>query len=118
MTFHDRFKIPCTGQRPNSDLFAQLVPSAICPTTRQVLVHNTMQIADRSNAHPHIFALGDVARTGGPRMARAARAQADVVVSNILAMINKDAPATFYHPAIYEGVIKLTLGNASRSPTA
>jgi NADH dehydrogenase FAD-containing subunit len=69
-----------------------------------------MQIEDSSMLSPHIFALGDVAKTLGPRMARAARAQADVVTSNILAMINKQNPTAIYRPQIYEGAIKLTLG--------
>ncbi|KAF7596247.1 hypothetical protein BBP40_002780 [Aspergillus hancockii] len=102
--------IPCTGQRPNSGLMEKLVPAAICPATRQILIRPTMQIADPANPNPRIFALGDIAKTNGPRMARAARAQADVVTSNILSMISQQEASTAYTPQIYESVIKLTLG--------
>ncbi|KAL4751797.1 hypothetical protein BDW72DRAFT_212564 [Aspergillus terricola var. indicus] len=104
--------IPCTGQRPNSKLLEKLVPAAVCPTTRQILVRPTLQVADPSNANPRIFALGDVARTNGPRMARAARAQADVVASNILSMTHQGETTTSYVPQVYESVIKLTLGKS------
>ncbi|KAL4742969.1 hypothetical protein BDV11DRAFT_202207 [Aspergillus similis] len=91
--------IPCTGQRPNSGLLEKFI-----------LVRPTLQIADPINPNPRIFALGDVARKNGPRMARAARAQADVVASNILFMIHQGEASTSYAPQIYESVIKLTLG--------
>ncbi|KAL3429227.1 hypothetical protein BDV09DRAFT_190319 [Aspergillus tetrazonus] len=58
--------IPCTGQCPNSGLLEKFVPAAFCPTTRQILVRPTLQIADPSNPNPRIFALGDVARTNDP----------------------------------------------------
>ncbi|GAB1215731.1 hypothetical protein ATERTT37_004926 [Aspergillus terreus] len=67
-------------------------------------------IADPSNLNPRIFALGDVAKTNGPQMARAARAQADVVTSNILSMIHQGQASTSYAPQTYESAIKLTLG--------
>ncbi|KAL4993020.1 hypothetical protein BDV10DRAFT_200069 [Aspergillus recurvatus] len=104
--------ISCTGQRPSSGLLEKFVPAAVCPTTRQILVRPTLQIADPSNPNPRIFALGDVAKTNGPRMARAARAQADVVASNILSMIHQGEASTSYVPQIYESVIKLTLGRS------
>lgn len=93
-----------------------LVPAAVCPTTRQILVRPTLQIADPSNPNPRIFALGDVAKTNGPQMARAARAQADVVTSNILSMIYQGQASTSYAPQTYESAIKLTLGKVRRSP--
>lgn len=62
-----------------------------------------------------MFAIGDVAKTGGPRMARAAREQGDVVTSNILSMINGQKPSTLYRHQIYEGVIKLTLGKVRQA---
>lgn len=74
------------------------------------MVKPTMQIQDETHKHENIFAVGDVAKTGGPRMARAARAQADIITSNILSMINEQKPSTLYSPQIYESVIKLTLG--------
>ena len=62
-----------------------------------------------------MFAVGDVAKTDGPRMARAAREQADVITHNILSMINQQKPSTLYSPQIYEGVIKLTLGKVRQA---
>ncbi|KAL4759111.1 uncharacterized protein BDW70DRAFT_161891 [Aspergillus foveolatus] len=72
---------------------------------------------DAANRRPIQFqspylALGDVAKTKGPRMARAARAQADVVASDILSMIHQGESSTSYVPQIYESVIKLTLGRS------
>lgn len=93
------------------------MPSAICPTTKQIMIRPTMQIQD-SNPDTRIFAVGDVVKTDGPRMARAARAHADVVTLNILSMINQQKPSTLYSPQIYEGVIKLTLGKVRRHPIA
>jgi NADH dehydrogenase FAD-containing subunit len=100
-------------------MLAQLAPEAIDPQTRQILVHPTLQINDGSKSSSdkevttseRIFSLGDVAKTGGPRFARAARAQAEIVTSNILSLIRgqKDKLSE-YHPAMYEGAIKLTLG--------
>ncbi|KAL4733374.1 hypothetical protein BDV11DRAFT_200253 [Aspergillus similis] len=113
--------LPCTGQRPNSSILAQLAPGAIDPQTQQILVHPTLQINNGSksssdkemNVSERIFSLGDVAKTGGPRFARAARAQAEIVTSNILSLIRgqKDKLSE-YHPAMYEGAIKLTLGKS------
>ncbi|EEP76860.1 conserved hypothetical protein [Uncinocarpus reesii 1704] len=104
--------IRCTGQRPNSGILAHLYPSAVCKSTGQILVRPTLQIdaGAGSPVNPHLFALGDVAKTGAPRMERAARSQADVVTSNILSMINGQSPSAIYRPVDEEGVIKLTLG--------
>ncbi|KAL4905487.1 hypothetical protein BDW74DRAFT_177855 [Aspergillus multicolor] len=110
--------LPCTGQRPNSSILARLLPGAIDAQTRQILVRPTLQVDDASsseNTHTNtetanrIFSLGDVAKTGGPRFARAARAQAEIVTSNILALIHGQK-LDEYQPAMYEGAIKLTLG--------
>lgn len=111
-------QIRCTGQRPNSSILAHLYPSAVCKTTGQILVRPTLQVdagAD-NNANPRIFALGDVARSGAPRMERAARSQAEVVTSNIISMINGQSPMAIYRPLDVEGVIKLTLGKVSKFP--
>ncbi|KAF4629729.1 hypothetical protein G7Y89_g8414 [Cudoniella acicularis] len=102
--------IKCTGQKPNSQLLEKFIPGAVCATTRQILVHPSLQIADPSVPSPRIFVLGDVAKTHGPHMARAARAHADVVTANILGMIRQQEPSAVYTPQIYEGVIKLSLG--------
>ncbi|KAK2882576.1 hypothetical protein FQN49_000224 [Arthroderma sp. PD_2] len=104
-------QIRCTGQRPNSHIFASLFPSAICKQTGQILVRPTLQIDDDSSgANPHIFALGDVAKTTGPRMERTARVQAEIVASNIVSVICGYTPLETYRATGAHGVIKLTLG--------
>jgi NADH dehydrogenase FAD-containing subunit len=67
----------------------------------------------------HIFALGDVAETGGPRMARAGMMQAEIVRGNIVALI-KGKTLVDYKPLALEGALKLSLGKVrtcSRRPT-
>ena len=59
---------------------------------------------------PNIFALGDVAKTTGPRMERTARAQAEIVASNIVSLITGYTPLQTYRVTEAHGVIKLTLG--------
>jgi len=56
-----------------------------------------------------VFSLGDVAETGGPKMARAGFVQAGIVQRNILALINR-APLKDYNPISIEGLLKLSLG--------
>ncbi|EFE41891.1 hypothetical protein TRV_03351, partial [Trichophyton verrucosum HKI 0517] len=103
--------IRCTGQRPNSSIIAKLFPSAICKQSGQILVHPTLQINNGPNMpNPNIFALGDVAKTTGPRMERTARAQADIVASNIVSLITGYTPLQTYRVTEAHGVIKLTLG--------
>ncbi|KAM5441287.1 hypothetical protein MferCBS31731_003716 [Microsporum ferrugineum] len=103
--------IRCTGQRPNSSILAKLFPSAICEQTGQILVHPTLQINNGPTMpNPNIFALGDVAKTTGPRMERTARAQAEIVASNIVSLITGYTPLETYRVMEAHGVIKLTLG--------
>lgn len=67
--------------------------------------------SDKNVSHSNIFALGDVAETGAPKMARAAMMQGEVVVDNILNMIKNGGPSTGYRQqSEIEGSIKLTLG--------
>ena len=61
----------------------------------------------------HIFALGDVAETGGPRMGRAGMMQAEIVCQNILAMI-KGKKLDEYIPLALEGALKLSLGKVRK----
>ncbi|EZF29981.1 hypothetical protein H109_05499 [Trichophyton interdigitale MR816] len=103
--------IRCTGQRPNSGIIANLFPSAICKQSGQILVHPTLQINNGPNMpNPNIFALGDVAKTTGPRMERTARAQAEIVALNIVSLITGYTPLQTYRVTEAHGVIKLTLG--------
>ncbi|KAH8895839.1 FAD/NAD(P)-binding domain-containing protein [Thozetella sp. PMI_491] len=99
----------CTGQTPNSQLLQNLSASSISPDTKRILVKPTLQVTDP--AFPQVFALGDVAETGGAKMARAALIQADVVSSNINSRVRGTEPNAIYHPQLMvEGALKLTLG--------
>ena len=63
--------------------------------------------------YPNIFAFGDVAETGGPKMGRAGAFQAEIVCQNMVAMIKDQVPWAIYKPNAAEGAIKLTLGKVS-----
>ncbi|KZV91870.1 FAD/NAD(P)-binding domain-containing protein [Exidia glandulosa HHB12029] len=105
--------IGCTGQRPNSSLLADLLPVAVSKENARILVRPTLQVqvAEAAADDMRIFALGDVAEHGGPRMARAGWMQSNVVLDNILSMIRGSAPTHTYTPHVFiEGAIKLTLG--------
>ncbi|KAF2179497.1 putative amid-like NADH oxidoreductase [Zopfia rhizophila CBS 207.26] len=105
--------IPCTGQTPNSTLIATLSPTSLSRTSR-ILVYPTLQLANIS--YPNVFAFGDVAETGGPKMARAAFFQVEIVLENILRMTKAKVRLASlklkeYQPRLdFEGSIKLTLG--------
>ncbi|KAL3421999.1 hypothetical protein PVAG01_06155 [Phlyctema vagabunda] len=99
--------IKCTGQKPASDLMASLSPSAIS-STGTVLVHKTLQVAD--SKIPNVFALGDVAETGGVRMGRAAAIQASVVGQNIVRAIQGQPLKEYHSISLFESGIDLTLG--------
>ena len=80
------------------------------------MVNKSLQLRDSDNQvlNTKAFALGDVAETGAPKMARAAMMQGEVVVDNILSMIKSGVPTTTYTPQHdLEGTIKLTLGIVS-----
>ncbi|EUC39817.1 hypothetical protein COCMIDRAFT_41750 [Bipolaris oryzae ATCC 44560] len=63
---------------------------------------------------PNIFAVGDVAATGGPKMARAGYMQTFVVADNIVSLIKGKNNMKVYKPMQWlEGSIKLTLGKVS-----
>ncbi|KAJ6502105.1 hypothetical protein C8R45DRAFT_1060508 [Mycena sanguinolenta] len=103
--------IACTGQRPNSSFLASLAPDSISKQTSRILVKPTLQVVDAPS--PRIFAIGDVAETNGPKMARAGLVQGYVVLDNILAMIHGRAPSATYTPRYnIEGGITLTLGKS------
>ncbi|KAK2601698.1 hypothetical protein QQS21_004773 [Conoideocrella luteorostrata] len=105
--------IPCTGQVPNSQILESLRPDAISYSTGRILVQPTLQISSVDKGLQKIFALGDVAETAGPKMARAAWFQADVVHENILAMTRGKRPTKIYAPNLeLEGALKLTVGKS------
>lgn len=86
--------------------------------TQRILVRSTLQLKDDEKFNKnvyHIFALGDVAETGGPKMARAGMMQAEIVGGNIVALI-KGKKLAEYTPLALEGALKLSLGKVS-TPT-
>lgn len=91
-----------------------LLPDVISEKTSRIIVKPTLQVyplGRPKDLAPPIFALGDVADHGGPRMARAGWLQAGVVLDNVLAMIHGRQPSHVYKPNNFiEGAIKLTLG--------
>ncbi|KAH6710955.1 hypothetical protein BKA61DRAFT_107045 [Leptodontidium sp. MPI-SDFR-AT-0119] len=104
--------IPCTGQTPNSSILEHFSPSSTSPLTHRILVNKNLQLKDDVKADTtfnHIFALGDVAETGGPKFARAGGAQAEIVRANIVASI-KGKALSDYVPSALEGSLKLSLG--------
>lgn len=114
-----KFQIGCTGQRPNSAILSSLLPDAISKQTSCILVQPTLQVIQSDSESGlqglPIFALGDVAEHGGPRMARAGFMQADVVVDNIMSLISGRPLSRTYKPKTFiEGAIKLTLGKSHR----
>ncbi|KAJ7922839.1 hypothetical protein B0H13DRAFT_1981952 [Mycena leptocephala] len=117
LTFSDGHEEPfdltiaCTGQRPNSSFLATLLPDAISQETSRILVKPTLQLSLASDPNPRIFAFGDVAEHGGPRMGRAALMQSHTVLHNILSMIYGQPPSATYTPQlVIEAALKLTLG--------
>lgn len=71
-----------------------------------MLVKPTLQIAD--TRYPNVFALGDVAATGGNKAARPGRSQAQIVVENIAALVSGAGELRTYSPEAAE--IHLSLG--------
>ncbi|KAF4549366.1 Pyridine nucleotide-disulfide oxidoreductase-like protein 10 [Elsinoe fawcettii] len=102
--------IPCTGQSPNSGIISSLAPEAISASTGRILVHPTLQISSKGHAS-RIFAVGDVAETPGPKMARAALNQVNIVCANLLSLIRGGKATREYIPNHeLEGSLHLTLG--------
>ncbi|KAL2069029.1 hypothetical protein VTL71DRAFT_15367 [Oculimacula yallundae] len=104
--------IPCTGQTPNSSILSTFSPPSISPLTGHIIVNEKLQIKDSmkgNTSFSNIFALGDVAATGGSKFARAGAAQAEIVRENILALIT-GKKLVDYVPSVLEGLLKLSLG--------
>ncbi|KAI3325355.1 FAD/NAD(P)-binding domain-containing protein [Xylariaceae sp. AK1471] len=102
------FMVNCAGQKPNSQLIAELSPKSITATGR-VLVKPTMQIKDDSL--PNVYVCGDVAETHTPNPnSRTARGQATIAADNVILAIDGHEPNNKYEPQWLEGLIKLTLG--------
>ncbi|KAL7817152.1 FAD/NAD(P)-binding domain-containing protein [Trichoderma gracile] len=102
------FFINCTGQRPLSEVLANLSPSSIS-SSGHIRIKPTLQVADDSL--PNVYACGDVADTNTPNPnARSAMRQATVVAENILLAVAGKTPSHVYENLWADGVIKLTLG--------
>ncbi|PMD35352.1 FAD/NAD(P)-binding domain-containing protein [Hyaloscypha variabilis F] len=104
--------IPSTGQTPNTSIIAGFAPSSISAQTGRILVKSTLQLEGDGKfdeVFENIFALGDVAETGGPKMASAGMMQGEIVRENILALIRGEQLAE-YTPLALEGALKLRLG--------
>ncbi|KAK6703591.1 hypothetical protein SNK04_013519 [Fusarium graminearum] len=101
--------IPCTGLRPRSELLAGYSPESIAPNG-EILVGPTLQVENLPSSKKNIFALGDVAQSGGPKQARAGIMQIDIVVNNLLRLIKGSPAEVKYVPHFFENTLKLTLG--------
>lgn len=100
--------------KPNSKVIESLAPDAISKTTGRILVKPTLQVRNADHVLPAVFAMGDVAETGGPRMARAGFFQSEIAVANILSSIHERTLTAKYLPRKdIEGALKLTLGKVS-----
>ncbi|TPX19127.1 uncharacterized protein E0L32_011200 [Thyridium curvatum] len=100
--------INCTGQKPSSEILAEISPSSILPDGH-IKVKPTLQVAD--DALPNVYACGDVAETKTPNPnSRAAMRQAEVAADNVISATRNKTPRFTYTPEWANGVIKLTLG--------
>jgi apoptosis-inducing factor 2 len=106
-----RLQIPCTGQAPNTKFLATNMPECVSNETMRILVSPSLQIRLAGDSAHNIFALGDVAESGGPKMARATEFQSQIVATNIVSLIKGKKSLSSYRPVKeVEGAIKLTLG--------
>ncbi|KAJ0123881.1 mid-like mitochondrial [Diaporthe amygdali] len=106
--------IPCTGQAPNTEFMRSTMSKCISTETARILVAPSLQIKSNESTVDKMFALGDVAESGGPRMARAAELQSYIVASNIVSLIKSGKASNTYRPiTAVEGAIKLTLGKSA-----
>jgi NADH dehydrogenase FAD-containing subunit len=94
----------------NTELLSSFIPAILSSTTGRILVRPTLQVD--VDAHPNIFALGDISESKGPKMGRAAMTQADLVGENIVALI-KGTALRDYEPQAIDGMLKLSLGLVS-----
>ncbi|RGP63902.1 hypothetical protein FSPOR_8229 [Fusarium sporotrichioides] len=101
--------IPCTGLRPRSELLTEYSPKSIA-SSGEIMVGPTLQVENLPSSRKNIFALGDVAQSGGPKQARASIMQGDIVVKNLLQLINGGSAGVKYVPHFFENTLKLTLG--------
>ncbi|KAH7161958.1 hypothetical protein B0J13DRAFT_632696 [Dactylonectria estremocensis] len=96
--------IPCTGLQPNSGMLAPYMPKSIA-SNGEILVKPTLQVDRLPSSRGNIFALGDVAQTGGLKQGRAAMIQGEVVLNNIFRLINNQSVLENYEPLPFEGAL-------------
>ncbi|KAI1261993.1 hypothetical protein F5Y18DRAFT_181960 [Xylariaceae sp. FL1019] len=102
------YLVNCGGQRPNSDLLAQLSPASKS-WSGHVRVKSTMQIQDASL--PNVYVCGDLAETTLTNQnSRAAASQALIAADNMMLGTVGKQPGYHYEPQWLEESIKLTLG--------
>ena len=91
-----------------------MLPNSISETGL-IRTRPTLQVSDEKIFN--IFAIGDVADTGGPKMARAGMVQAEVVQRNIQRLIHGASDSLeVYTPNFLEGALKLSLGKVRQPP--
>lgn len=121
-TVTTEFVVLATGQKPNSDLVADLEFAApgtiINPQNGYIRVRPTLQFANE--AFPRLFAVGDIADTGSHKAARPGVAQAAVLAKNVQALIEGREPKESFvvsPPAIHLslGIVCIFIAGADRS---
>lgn len=106
--------IPCTGQTPSTQFLTNKMSECLSDKSGRILVAPSLQIRSPEGTISNIFALGDVAESGGPKMARAAEFQSQIVASNVVSLIKSRPGLSSYQPVKQlEGAIKLTLGKSA-----
>ncbi|KAM0258864.1 hypothetical protein ACHAPA_011066 [Fusarium lateritium] len=101
--------IPCTGFRPQSSLLSTYSPKSIS-SSGEIKVKSTLQVDYLPSTRQNVFAVGDVAQSGGPKQARAGMMQVEVAVKNILSLIKGKSARENYEPQYLENTLQLTLG--------
>jgi NADH dehydrogenase FAD-containing subunit len=70
----------------------------------------TLQVENLPSSRKNIFALGDVAQSGGPKQARAGFIQGEIVTKNLLRLMRGGPAVDKYVPHFIENTLNLTLG--------
>ncbi|CAG8127843.1 unnamed protein product [Penicillium salamii] len=100
--------VKCIGQKPNTDLFRFLDPSAFTPSGH-LRVQETLQVYDEN--HRNVYAAGDVINES-IKNGRSAMEQGQAVAENILRSI-QGRSLVKYRQQWWEGLTKVTLGLVS-----
>ncbi|KAH7114720.1 hypothetical protein B0J13DRAFT_572985 [Dactylonectria estremocensis] len=90
-------------------MLAAYAPKSIA-SNGEILVKSTLQVDHLPSSKANIFALGDVAKTSGPKQGRAGMVQGEVVLNNIIRLIKNQQGLENYEPMAFEGALQLTMG--------